>query len=170
MIVAATFVSVIDEAKRFRNAHAVSAYLGLVPSENTTGGKQRLGSITRHGNTHARTMLVQSAWHILRLVGTDDPLKRWAMRIAKTRGKKIAVVALARKLAGVLWAMWRDGTVYDAGLGARESAKGLKADAQSQELRADAMARVAKKIECRERLAKTTKSSARPDRRAERRG
>ncbi len=164
VIVAATFVSVIDEAKRFRNAHAVSAYLGLVPSENTTGGKQRLGSITRHGNTHARTMLVQSAWHILRLVGTDDPLKRWAMRIAKTRGKKIAVVALARKLAGVLWAMWRDGTVYDAGLGARESAKGLKADAQSQELRADAMARVAKKIECRERLAKTTKSSARPRR------
>jgi transposase len=164
VIVAATFVSVIDEAKRFRNAHAVSAYLGLVPGENTTGGKQRLGSITRRGNTHARTMLVQSAWHILRTAGTDDPLKRWAMRIAKTRGKKIAAVALARKLAGVLWAMWRDGTVYDAGLGARESAKGLKADAQSQELRAAAMARVAKKIECRERLAKTTKSSARPRR------
>jgi len=63
-------------------------------------------------------MLVQAAWHILRLAGSDDPLHRWAMRIAKTRGKKIAVVALARKLAGVLWAMWRAGTVYDAGLGA----------------------------------------------------
>ncbi|MBV9946550.1 MAG: IS110 family transposase [Myxococcales bacterium] len=47
VIVAATFVSVIDDAKRFRNAHAVSAYLGLVPGENTTGGKQRLGSITK---------------------------------------------------------------------------------------------------------------------------
>jgi transposase len=66
VIVAATFVSVIDEAKRFRNAHAVSAYLGLVPGENTTGGKQRLGSITKHGNAHARAMLVQSAWLILR--------------------------------------------------------------------------------------------------------
>jgi hypothetical protein len=62
----------------------------------------------------------------MRHVGTDDPLKRWAMRIAKTRGKKIAAVALARKLAGVLWAMWRDGTVYDAGFGARESAKALR--------------------------------------------
>jgi transposase len=97
VIVAATFVSVIDEAKRFRNAHSVSAYLGLVPGESTTGGKQRLGSITRHGNTYARAMLVQAAWHILRLAGTDDPLHRWAMRIAKARGKKIAVVALARK-------------------------------------------------------------------------
>ena len=151
VIVAATFVSVIDEAKRFRNAHAVSAYLGLVPGESTTGGKQRLGSITKHGNAHARTMLVQSAWLILRTGDSDDPLARWATDLAKTRGKKIAAVALARKLAGVLWAMWRDGTVYDPGFQARESAKGIHKDAQSQQLRAQAMARVAKKIQRRER-------------------
>jgi transposase len=164
VIVAATFVSVIDEAKRFRNAHAVAAYLGLVPGENTTGGKQRLGSITKHGNSHARAMLVQSAWHILRVGSEDDPLRRWATHIVKTRGKKIGAVALARKLAGVLWAMWRDGTVYDAGHGARQSAKGLRADAQSRELRANAMARVAKKIHDRERVAKATPSSLRASR------
>jgi transposase len=151
LIVAATFVSVIDEAKRFRNAHAVSAYLGLVPGENTTGGKRRLGSITKRGNTHARSMLVQSAWQILRAGDADDPLRRWADALAKTRGKKIAAVALARRLAGVLWAMWRDGTVYDPGMQARESAKGLRTHAQSQELRALAMVRVAKKIQRRER-------------------
>jgi transposase len=151
LIVAATFVSVIDEAKRFRNAHVVSAYLGLVPGENTTGGKRRLGSITKQGNTHARAMLVQSAWQILRAGDADDPLRRWADAVAKTRGKKIAAVALARRLAGVLWAMWRDGTVYDPGLQARQSAQGLHATAQSQELRAQAMARVAKKIQRRER-------------------
>ncbi len=151
LIVSATFVSVIDEAKRFRNAHAVSAYLGLVPGENTTGGKRRLGSITKHGNTHARLMLVQSAWQILRAGDADDPLRRWADALAKTRGKKIAAVALARRLAGVLWAMWRDGTVYDPGLQARESARGLQTHAQSQGLRAQAMARVAKKIQRRER-------------------
>ena len=106
-------------------------------------------------------MLVQAAWHILRSVDGDDPLKRWAARIAQTRGKKVAVVALARKLAGVLWAMWRDGTVYDAAMGARESAKGLKANAQSHTLRADAMARIAKKIACRERVAKKTHASVR---------
>jgi transposase len=151
VIVAATFVSVVDDAKRFRNAHAVSAYLGLVPGENTTGGKQRLGSITKHGNVHARAMLVQSAWQILRAGDPDDPLRRWAADLAKTRGKKIAAVALARRLAGVLWAMWRDGTVYDPGLQARKSTKGLQAGAQAHELRAHAMARVAKKIQRRER-------------------
>ncbi len=156
LIVSATFVSVIDEAKRFRNAHAVSAYLGLVPGENTTGGKRRLGSITKHGNIHARSMLVQSAWQILRAGDADDPLRRWAVGLAKTRGKKIAAVALARRLAGVLWAMWRDGTVYDPGLQARESAKGLHTHAQSQELRAQAMARVAKKIQRRERTPNRT--------------
>lgn len=156
LIVAATFVSVIDEAKRFRNAHAVSAYLGLVPGENTTGGKRRLGSITKQGNTHARLMLVQSAWQILRAGDANDPLRRWADTLAKTRGKKIAAVALARRLAGVLWAMWRDGTVYDPGLQARESAKGLQTHAQSQELRAQAMARVARKIQRRERTPSRT--------------
>jgi transposase len=125
--------------------------LGLVPGENTTGGKQRLGSITKQGNAHARAMLVQSAWLILRAGCSDDPLRRWATDLAKTRGKKIAVVALARKLAGVLWAMWRDGTVYDPGFQARGSAKGLRADAQSHELRAQGMALVAKKIKRRER-------------------
>ena len=95
LIVSATFVSVIDEAKRFRNAHAVSAYLGLVPGENTTGGKRRLGSITKHGNTYARAMLVQSAWQILRAGDPEDPLRRWADALAKTRGKRIAAVAYA---------------------------------------------------------------------------
>jgi transposase len=151
LIVAATFVSVIDDAKRFHNAHAVSAYLGLVPGENTTGGKRRLGSITKHGNTYARSMLVQSAWQILRAGDANDPLRRWADALTKTRGRKIAAVALARRLAGVLWAMWRDGTVYDPGMQARESAKGLQTHAQSQELRAQAMIRVAKKIQRRER-------------------
>jgi transposase len=75
LIVASTFVSVIDEARRFRNAQAVGAYLGLVPAESTTGGpdKRRLGSITKQGNTHARKMLVQAGWLILRSSDKDDP-------------------------------------------------------------------------------------------------
>jgi hypothetical protein len=92
LIVAATFVSVIDEARRFKNAHSVGAYLGLVPSESTTGGpnKRRLGSITKQGNRMARVMLVQAAWTILRSRDRDDPLKRWAEHLANTRGKRIA--------------------------------------------------------------------------------
>jgi transposase len=162
LIVGATFISVLDDAKRFRNAHAVGAYLGLVPGENTTGGKQRLGSITKHGNSHARAMLVQSAWQMLRSGAKEDPLYRWASHLAQVRGKKIAVVALARKLAGVLWAMCRDGTVYDAALQGRESSKGLKQDAQSTELRAQAMARAAAKFQRRERKRTAASTSASP--------
>ncbi len=149
LIVAATFVSVIDEAKRFNNAHAVGAYLGLVPSEATTGGpnKRRLGSITKQGNTMARTMLVQSAWLIMRSRDHEDPLRNWALHIAKTRGKKIAAIALARKLAGVLWAMWRDGTVYDRAWQAQKSAQGIKSNAREQKHRAEAMERAARKLQ-----------------------
>jgi transposase len=159
VIVAATFVSVIDDAKRFRNAHAVSAYLGLVPGENTTGGKRRLGSITKHGNAHARSMLVQSAWLILRAGDRQDALYLWASHLADTRGSKIAVVALARKLAGILWAMWRDATVYDPIFAARKSHRGLESNAQQIARRAEALAHAAKKIQRRERNAKTKTST-----------
>ena len=111
LIVAAAFVSVIDEAKRFRRAHDVEAYVGLVPSENTSVHR-KLGSITKQGNNYLRALLVQAAHAVLRL-RTDDPLKRWGEAIAQRRGKRIAVVAVARRLVGILWAMWRDGSVYN---------------------------------------------------------
>jgi transposase len=113
-VVAATFVSVIDEAGRFRRAHELESYLGLVPSENTTGGaKQRLGSITKQGNSYLRALLVQSACAIIQNGDKSDPLVLWAKGIADRRGKKIAVIALARRLAGVLWAMWRKQVTYE---------------------------------------------------------
>jgi transposase len=151
LIIASTFVSVIDEAKRFKNAQAVGAYLGLVPSELTTGGpdKRRLGSITKQGNTHARRMLIQAAWLILRSRNIDDPIRQWGDRLSKTRGKRIAVVALARKLAGVLWAMWRDGTAYDAVGQAKASAKGNRKAARLKQASAEALERAAKKLQRR---------------------
>jgi len=142
-IVAASFVAVIDEANRFHRAHQVESYLGLVPSESTSV-KRRLGAITKQGNAYARAMLVQASWQIFRL-RSDDPLKTWAQAVAKRRGKRIAVVALARRLAGVLWAMWRDGTVYDAALVGEMSARGLKRQAQDTQVVADALKRAAKK-------------------------
>jgi transposase len=148
LIVAATYVSVIGDAKRFRNAHAVAAYLGLVPGEATTGGpsKRRLGGITKQGNTYARTLLVQSAWSILRSRTSTDPIKRWGDHIAQTRGKKIAAVAVARKLSGVLWAMLRDGTFYDGALEAQESARGVREQARRTASRASILEYAAKKL------------------------
>lgn len=144
-IVAATFVSVVDEAGRFRNAHQVEAYLGLVPSEDSTGGRRRVGSITKQGNSYARAMLVQAAWCVLRLRDNSDPLKKWGEAVAQRRGKRISVIALARRLAGVLWAMWRHGTTYNPAQLGVASANGLASTATHIQSRAAALASAAKK-------------------------
>jgi transposase len=148
LMVAATFISVIDDAGRFKSAKAVGAYLGLVPTESTTGGpaKRRLGSITKQGNARARAMLVQSAWLILRSRAADNPLYVWAMRIASTRGKLIAAVALARKLAGVLWAMCRDGAAFEPETQGAESARGVRRRAVDITKQAAAIERAASKL------------------------
>lgn len=144
-VVAATFASVIDEAGRFRNAHQVESYLGLVPGESSSGGKRRLGSITKRGNGHARAMLVEAAWCIYRQC-ENEPLALWAHNVAKRRGPNIAVIALARRLAGILWAMWRDRTVYDPAGVAVATANGLRDAAQSTAFQAEAFTRAARKI------------------------
>ena len=146
LIVAAAFVSVVDEAKRFRNAHQLESYLGLVPCEDTSGGrdKRRLGAITKCGNPYLRSLLVQAAWCILRL-RHDDPLRSWGENVARRRGKRVAAVALARRLAGVLWAMWRHERVYDPALVGQASSRGLHASAVSSEAQARAMANAAAK-------------------------
>ncbi len=128
LIVAAVFVSVIDEAKRFRRAHHVEAYVGLVPSEHTSVHR-RLGAITKQGNSYLRALLVQAAHSVFRL-RADDPLKRWGEAIAQRRGKRIAVIAVARRLVGILWAMWRDGSVYNPTQLGLATATGLSSHAR----------------------------------------
>jgi transposase len=150
-VVAAAFVSVIDEAHRFEGAHHVESYVGLVPRETSSGGKQRLGAITKHGNAYLRSMLVQSASVILRTGDPDDPLRRWGCTIAERRGRKIAVVAVARRLTGILWAMWRTETTYQPARLASSSAQGLAESARVAVSTAEAMALVAKKAHCRTR-------------------
>jgi len=144
-VVAAAFVSVVDDAHRFRNAHQVESYIGLVPSENSSGGKRRLGAISKQGNCYLRSLLVQAAWIILRSSDKSDPLVVWVKKLVERRGKSIAVVALARRLVGVLWAMWRDGTVYDAQHLAQQGIRGLRGAVQSLEQQQAALVAAAKK-------------------------
>ena len=153
LIVAAAFVSVVDEATRFRDAHQLASYLGLVPLENSSGGrdKRRLGAITKQGNSYLRALLTQAAHTVMRQPSGDDPLRQWAHAVAKRRGRNIAVIALARRLSAVLWAMWRNGTVYDAAAAAAASTKGLRLQAQSVELQAQAMKQAAIKARGRQR-------------------
>lgn len=145
LIVAACFVSVIDDAKRFRCAHHVESYLGLVPSEDSSGGKRRIGAISKKGNKYMRALLIQSAWTILRTTDGSDPLRLWTEAVAARRGKPVAVVALARRLVGVLWAMWSKGTAYEPSRLAVAGSRGLSQAAQTLEFRAEALKKASKK-------------------------
>jgi transposase len=113
-ITASAIVSTVDDITRFHLAHQFEAFLGLVPGERSSGEKRRVGHITKSGNSRGRYLLVEAAWRILRSKGDDTAaLRSWALLIAARRGKRIAVVALARRLAGIAYAMWRDGSPYN---------------------------------------------------------
>jgi transposase len=99
---AGAFVATLDDAQRFRHAHHVEASLGLGPRESSSGESHRRGPITKAGEARMRWLLIQAAVSILR---------RWALHIAARRGKQVAVVALARRRAGILYALLRDGSV-----------------------------------------------------------
>lgn len=110
-ITAVRFVAAIDKVERFSSAHELEAYLGLTPGEDSSSDRKRITSITKAGPIAVRWTLVQASWSALR-TRPDDPMCRWALQVAHRRGKRIAVIALARKLAGILFAMWRDSTSY----------------------------------------------------------
>lgn len=119
-VTATTFASTIDDATRFDAAKQVRPYLGLVPREYSSGGRQRKGHISKAGGSRARTLLVEAAWALLRWRNEkNQALYDWAMRIAARRGKARACVALARKMAGILYAMWRDGAEFNPVTGSR---------------------------------------------------
>lgn len=112
------FVAVIDDATRFKSAHDLEAYLGLTPGEDSSSLRQRTTGITKAGSTPLRRCLVQAAWSARRARG-KHPMVEWSLQVEKRRGKRIAIVAFARKLAGILFAIWRDGTLYSPTDGAR---------------------------------------------------
>lgn len=114
-ITASAVVAIADDITRFASAHQFEAYLGLVPGERSSGEKRQVGHITKAGNRRARYLLVEAAWRIVRgRTSETAALRAWTGRIALRRGKRIAIVALARRLAGIVYAMWRDGRVFDA--------------------------------------------------------
>lgn len=111
-ITAAAFVAALGDPGRFRSGRAVGAYLGLVPRLYQSGATERRGRITNHGNRQARWALTMAASSLLRSHG-EAPLQRWARQLATRVGRKKACCAVARKLAALLWVMWRDGTTFN---------------------------------------------------------
>ncbi len=112
-VTAVAFVATLDAVTRFASAHHVEAYLGLTPREYSSGEQQHRGRITKTGSPRMRALLVEAAWRVLRSPDpAAAPLRAWAERIALRRGRGVAAVALARRLAGMLYALWRDNAAY----------------------------------------------------------
>jgi transposase len=117
-VTAVSYVAAIDDVSRFPHAHLVQSYLGLTPGENSSSQRLRRLSITKAGSGSVRRALIQAAWSVF-VHRPDEPMVRWATQIAERRGRFIAVVALARKLAGIMYALWRDNTSYQASKASR---------------------------------------------------
>ena len=114
-ITATAFVAALDDVSRFTGAGQVTSYLGLVPREYSSGKRQYRGRILRSAHPHVQSLLVQAAWRLSRSSSPDTAgLRAWALAITRRRGKKVAMVALARRLARILFAMWRDESEYHA--------------------------------------------------------
>ena len=101
------------DGKGYKNGRHFAANIGLVPKEHSSGGVQKLGGITKRGNRYLRRLLVQGAWSVLRNIkGKTDRLSRWAQALVERRGKHKAVVAIANKMARIIWSMLFHRTEY----------------------------------------------------------
>ena len=106
---ALAFVLTIGPVSRFRRSKQVVSYLGLNPSEHSSGGKRRLGAISKQGNTMVRWLLIEAAHHTVRF---DPELRQDFQRLKFRRGNAVAKVAIARKLAVRMFWMLRSGADY----------------------------------------------------------
>ena len=112
-LTALAYVLIIGSPERFRCGKQIGSYLGLIPSEDSSASRQRLGHISKQGNSLLRFLLLEAAQAAVR---SNAAWRREFLHLTMRRGRQIAVVALARKLAVRLYWMWRDGRDYEMSL------------------------------------------------------
>jgi transposase len=112
VLVALTYVSVVDAPERFAKSSSVGAYVGLTPRRYQSGEEDHTGRISRRGDKLLRTYLYEAAGIILHRVSRWSALKAWGTRLAKRIGTKKATVAVARRLSVILHRMLRDGSEF----------------------------------------------------------
>jgi transposase len=112
-VVSSAFRSALGDGRQFRRGRDVSASLGIVPRQHSTGGKERLLGISKRGNPHLRTLLIHAARSVVQYAHRkDDRLSVWIQALLKRRGYNKTVVALANKLARIGWVVLARGEVY----------------------------------------------------------
>jgi transposase len=112
-VVATALVGTVADPRQFKNGRQFAAWVGLTPRQRSSGGKVRLGGITKHGDTYLRTMLVQGARAVMRFVGRrTDRQALWLQRLMRRRHKNVVVIALANKIARIAWAVLAKRVAY----------------------------------------------------------
>lgn len=110
---ASALVAQLNDARHLKNGRELAARQGLVPRHSGTGGKERLGRISKVGDGYVRTLLIHGARCVLRHApNKTDRLSRWALELSRRRGPNIAAVALANKLARIAWVVLARGERY----------------------------------------------------------
>jgi transposase len=111
-LLASAFVAAIPDPTMFKSGRNLAAWIGLVPRQNSSGGKERLGGITKQGDRYLRQLLVVGAMAVIRYAERHGTRRPWLVQLMARRTTKIAAVALANKTARMVWAIMTSGQPY----------------------------------------------------------
>ncbi len=111
-VLASAFIATVADPAVFKTGRDLAAWIGLVPKQNSSGGKERLGSISKAGNRYLRQMLVVGAMAVIRYAEQHGTTRPWLVQLMQRRSKKVAAVALANKMARIIWALMTSGESY----------------------------------------------------------
>jgi transposase len=111
-ITASAIAASVTDVKQFRNGRQFAAWLGIVPRQNSSGGKERLGRITKWGDSYIRKLLVVSSCALIRYARAKSAKNNWLAGVLGRRPAKVAAVAMANKTARIIWAVMRDERLY----------------------------------------------------------
>jgi transposase len=115
-ITASALVAFVGDVQRFPSARHFASYLGLTPKEFSSGSRRRLGRISKRGDIYLRTLLIHGARSVLfhaRRARTHDRLRAWALALYARGTRNKAAVALANKLARIVWSTWKHERIYE---------------------------------------------------------
>ena len=111
-LLASAMVASVPDPTAFRSGRDLAAWIGLVPRQNSSGGKKKLGGITKQGDRYLRQLLVVGALSVIRYAQQHGTKRPWLVSLLARRSPKIAAVALANKMARMIWAMMMTGERY----------------------------------------------------------
>jgi transposase len=117
LLTATALVAFVGNVQRFSSGRRFSSYLGITPREYSSGNRRRLGRISKRGDVYIRTLLIHGARSVLnaaKRVENPDRLRTWVLDLEVRTGHNRAAVALANKMARILWAVWRNEGEFQA--------------------------------------------------------